>query len=86
LLLTVLWYYLYTMNSDTKPKILIVEDEVDIREALADMFAQYKFTVITATNGQEGLDMALAEQPDIILLDLNMPVMDGHERLLYSQH
>jgi len=69
------------MNTVNNPKILIVEDEVDIRDALADMFAQYKFTVVTATNGQEGLDTAITEHPDIILLDLNMPVMDGHEML-----
>lgn len=66
---------------NTSKKILIVEDEVDIREALADMFNNYDFTVSTAVNGQEGLEKALAEKPDIILLDLNMPVMNGHETL-----
>lgn len=66
---------------DTTKKILIVEDEIDIREALADMFTKYNFEVTTAVNGQEGLDKALAIHPDIILLDLNMPVMNGHEAL-----
>lgn len=66
---------------NTPKKILIVEDEVDIREALADMFKSYSFEVLTAENGQEGVDKALAERPDIILLDLNMPVMNGHEAL-----
>lgn len=39
------------------------------------------FAVYTATNGQEGLEVAFAEKPDIILLDLNMPIMNGHEAL-----
>jgi DNA-binding response OmpR family regulator len=69
------------MNTINNPKILIVEDEVDIREALADMFTQYNFQVYTATNGKEGLDVALQEHPDVILLDINMPIMDGHETL-----
>jgi DNA-binding response OmpR family regulator len=69
------------MNTINNPKILIVEDEVDIREALADMFTQYNFQVFTATNGKEGLDSALQEHPDVILLDINMPIMDGHETL-----
>lgn len=65
----------------TPPKVLIVEDEPDIREALADMFQMQSFAVYTATNGQEGLAVAFAEKPDIILLDLNMPIMNGHEAL-----
>lgn len=69
------------MNTVKKPRVLIVEDEVDIREALTDMFIQYDFEVMTATNGQEGFDIAIAEKPDIILLDINMPVMNGHETL-----
>lgn len=66
---------------DTTKKILIIEDEVDIREALADMFIKYNFSVETAINGQEGLEKALATHPDVILLDLNMPIMNGHETL-----
>lgn len=62
-------------------RILIVEDEADIREAMADIFTQEQFTVETAENGKTGLEKALATQPDMILLDLVMPVMDGHEML-----
>jgi len=62
-------------------KILIVEDENDIREALADIFQMSNFDVYSAIDGQEGLEMALKEHPDVILLDLMMPVMNGHEML-----
>lgn len=58
-------------------KILIVEDEAPLRNAVADILAFEGFTVFQAKNGQEGLDIALKEHPDLILLDLMMPVMDG---------
>lgn len=62
-------------------KILIVEDEADIREAMAEAVAEAGFTVVTAVDGAVGLEKALAEQPDIILLDIVMPVLDGHGML-----
>jgi DNA-binding response OmpR family regulator len=62
-------------------KLLIVEDETDIREAMAEAAKQEGFQVLVAKNGQEGVDIALAEKPDLILLDIVMPVMDGHEVL-----
>ncbi len=58
-------------------KILVVEDEPTLVTALVDKFTQEKFIVIAANNGQEGLTMALKEHPDLILLDIVMPVMDG---------
>jgi len=63
--------------ADTTKKILVVEDETPLRRAVADVFEFEKFEVFEAKNGQEGLDMAIKEKPDIILLDLVMPVMDG---------
>jgi DNA-binding response OmpR family regulator len=62
-------------------KLLIIEDETDIREAMAEAAKQENFQVLVGTNGQEGLEIALAEKPDLILLDIVMPVMDGHEVL-----
>jgi CheY-like chemotaxis protein len=58
-------------------KILIVEDEAPLRNAIADILTFEGFTVFQAKNGQEGLDTSLAQHPDLILLDLMMPVMDG---------
>lgn len=61
--------------------ILVVEDETDIREAMAEAVADAGFIVSTATNGDEGFKKALAEKPDLILLDIVMPIMDGHTML-----
>lgn len=59
-------------------KILIVEDEKIMQEVLVDkLSADPMFQVFTAGNGQEGLDSALKNTPDLILLDIMMPVMDG---------
>lgn len=60
-----------------KKKILIVEDEKSLREALSTRLSAEKFQILEAVNGEEGLAMALREHPDLILLDLMMPVMDG---------
>jgi CheY-like chemotaxis protein len=61
-----------------EPKtILIVDDERTLLSALVDKFTREGFVVLGAKNGKEGLDSALANHPDIILLDLIMPVMDG---------
>jgi len=60
-------------------KILIVEDEESLRKALVDKFQQEKLEVLNAKNGQEGLKMALEEKPDLMLLDILMPKMDGIE-------
>ena len=57
--------------------ILIVEDEAPLRNAVTDILSFEGFTVFQAKNGQEGLDLALKEHPDLILLDLMMPIMDG---------
>lgn len=58
-------------------KILIVEDEEAIQRAIAEAFTNQAFTTITANDGEKGLEMALSQRPDIILLDILMPKMDG---------
>lgn len=58
-------------------KILIVEDELPMLNALKDKLTAEGFHAIGAKNGQEGLDLALKEHPDLILLDIIMPKMDG---------
>jgi len=59
------------------PRILIIEDERPMRTALQDCLAADGYRVLTAANGEEGLQRALDEQPDLILLDLMMPKLDG---------
>ena len=62
-------------------KILVVDDEADVVSTVAYRLKFAECQVVTASNGQEGLDQAKAEKPDLILLDTNMPVMNGHEML-----
>ncbi|WP_309895519.1 response regulator [Archangium sp.] len=62
-------------------KLLIVDDEVAILEALTDILSVEGYEVATAANGAEGLKRAGEARPDLILLDLMMPVMDGQEML-----
>ncbi|MBT4120951.1 MAG: response regulator [Candidatus Magasanikbacteria bacterium] len=61
----------------SKKKILIVEDEVSLLNALALKFSQEDMTVLEAFDGEEGLSLAEKEKPDMILLDIVMPKMDG---------
>lgn len=65
------------MTEDKKTKILIVEDEVVISKVYADELRDEGFLVLTATNGRDGLELAIREKPDLILLDILMPIMDG---------
>lgn len=58
-------------------RILIVEDELPMRRALADCLESEGYRVITAENGASGLDRAIKENPDLILLDVMMPKLDG---------
>jgi DNA-binding response OmpR family regulator len=64
-----------------KTKILVVDDEPNIVQTLQDRLEMNEYIVVTASNGKEGLNVALKENPDIILLDVIMPIMDGHEML-----
>ena len=65
------------MNEDKKIKILIVEDEVVISKVYTEELRDQGFLVLTAMNGRDGLELALREKPDLILLDILMPVMNG---------
>lgn len=58
-------------------KVLIVEDEEALLKALSDGLSNKEFDVFTAKDGVEGLEAALKEKPNLILLDLLMPRMDG---------
>ena len=60
-------------------QILVIEDQEDNRIILRDLLTSAGFEVIEALNGQEGVDMAESEKPDLILMDIQLPVIDGYE-------
>ena len=64
------------------PKVLIVEDDASARRLIEFTLQQEGFEVVTAGNGKEGLERAQIEQPDVIILDVMMPVMGGYEACL----
>jgi two-component system, cell cycle response regulator DivK len=60
-------------------KILLVEDNEMNRDMLSRRLTRNGFEIVMAVNGQQGLDLASSENPDLILLDMSLPVMDGWE-------
>lgn len=69
-------------NDEPKPiKVLIVEDDMQIQQMYATMFTIRRYTVVVAGDGEEGLVKTRAERPDVILLDIMMPKMNGIEML-----
>ena len=61
------------------PKILLVEDNEMNRDMLSRRLIKKGFEIVMAVDGKQGLDMAGSESPDLILLDMSLPVMDGWE-------
>jgi DNA-binding response OmpR family regulator len=59
-------------------RLLVIEDELPMRTALADVLTAEGYRVLTAPDGEAGLQRALAEKPDLILLDIMMPKLDGY--------
>lgn len=62
--------------------VLVVDDDDSVLKALSAILTNHGFQVDLARNGKEGLDLAREKQPDLIILDLMMPIMTGHEVLL----
>ena len=60
-------------------KVLLVEDNEMNRDMLSRRLTRRGFQVVCAGNGQQGVDLARSEHPDIILMDMSLPVMDGWE-------
>lgn len=61
------------------PHILVIDDEPQILRAMRTILAEKQFRVTTASRGEEGLTLAAAHEPDLIILDLGLPDMDGVE-------
>lgn len=68
-------------NPWEKTKVCIIDDEKDLREIYSVKFLAENFEVVSAADGKEGIECIRAEKPDIVLLDIQMPVMDGFEVL-----
>ena len=68
------------------PKILLVEDNEMNRDMLSRRLQRKGYDVIMGVDGQQGVDLALTEQPDLVLMDMSLPVLDGWEatRLIKS--
>jgi CheY-like chemotaxis protein len=60
-------------------KILLVEDNDMNRDMLSRRLVRNGYEVLLAMDGQQGIDMALSERPDLILMDMSLPVIDGWE-------
>ena len=68
-----------TSETSRKPLVLVVDDFADNREMYSEYLSYSGYEVIEATNGAEALEKAQARLPDIIIMDLSLPVMDGWE-------
>ena len=66
-------------TNESRPRVLIVDDYPDAREMYSEYLQFSGFEVVEATNGMEALQRAVEAAPDIILMDLSLPVMDGWE-------
>ena len=62
-----------------KKRILIVEDQEDNRKILRDLLTSVGYDLVEATTGEEGVAMAEKERPDLILMDIQLPGLDGYE-------
>jgi CheY-like chemotaxis protein len=68
-----------TAEAERAPVILIAEDHEDSRDALRTLLDAFGFRVVEAGNGREAVERALAEHPDVILMDMMMPYVDGFQ-------
>ena len=62
-----------------KQRILVVEDQEDNRRIMRDLLMSAGYDVIEAADGEAGVRLAETERPDLILMDIQLPVLDGHE-------
>lgn len=74
-----MWYKTSDMAPGPKPRILVADDELDLLRVVCDSLEAEGFSVETASNGREALRLIRANPPDIAVLDLRMPFLDGFE-------
>jgi len=66
-----------TENNSLTKKILIVEDDAPLLDSLRDKFESEGFIIVTATDGQAGIEAVKKERPDLVLIDILLPKLDG---------
>jgi DNA-binding response OmpR family regulator len=64
-----------------RARILVVDDEPDLVDTMRRRLEYFDWDVTIASNGKQGLESALNDKPDLIVLDIDMPIMNGHEML-----
>jgi DNA-binding NtrC family response regulator len=69
------------MKTEDKLRALLIDDDTAVRESLRFYLEDCSYSVVEAANGKEGLEQFRATAPDIVLVDLRMPEMDGHQVL-----
>jgi len=69
------------MNEEKKKKILIIEDDRSLQTALVEALTQEGYETVSALDGEEGIQKAAFEKPDLILLDIVLPKKNGYELL-----
>jgi two-component system, cell cycle response regulator DivK len=62
-------------------RILVVEDQEDLRGVLRDLLTGSGYAVAEAADGQAGVEITRSERPDLVLMDIQLPVMDGYEAI-----
>jgi len=67
-------------------KILIIEDELNLRETLNDVLEVNGYQVVLANDGRDGVEIAIDQSPDLIICDINMPLLDGYQVLKILTH
>ncbi len=73
-------------SNEKRPKILVIDDDKDIRLVISEILDQNGYEVFTAGSGQQGIDLAAQMVPNLIILDIMMPGMDGWTVLTKLQH
>ena len=74
------------VSADAPPRVLIADDEPTTRRIVRSLLEHAYFQVLEAVNGSEAVDIATRERPNLLLLDLNMPVMNGYEAINRLRH
>lgn len=69
-----------------KKKILIIDDDIEMVKMITKRLVADNYEVVSSCNGIEGLEKARGENPDLIILDIRMPQMDGHTMLRNLKH